>query len=151
MYTYIQTFSSNYLWNWLSFLNCNPFPQQHLYEHSKVNLKHKTVASFSLSLHYKIPTERFVLVQIRHLHHRHSITVTCSRHDADGKITHLVLNDNHSLSRSVFYLYRLNFSTRLGMVLLNQMTNHAELSMILFACFVAFSLSYLIYSNIAPS
>jgi hypothetical protein len=37
------------------------------------------------------------------------------------------------------------------MVLLNQMTNHAEPSMILIACFVVFSLSYLIDSNLAPS
>ena len=128
-----------------------PFPQQHLYEHSKVNLKYKTVTSFSLSLYYKIPTERFVLVQIRHLHHLHSIIVTCFRHDVDGTITHLVLINNHSLTRSIFYLYRLNVSTRLGMVLLRQMTNHAELSMILIASFVVFALFYLIYSNIAPS
>ena len=71
--------------------------------------------------------------------------------EIEKKTTRLVLNNNNSLSLSLFYLYRLNYSTRLGMVLLNHLTKHAKLSLVFYADLVVSSLCCLIYSNLALS
>ena len=51
--------------------------------------------------------------------------------EIEKQTTRLILNNNNSLSLSLFYLYRLNYGTRMGMVL-SHLTKHAKLSLVLF-------------------